>query len=252
MPASPTVRATRRDTTSAPARLPLVDRRGELRRRPAEGDLAHRAAERAGRGPTSRPARFSSFRREPLAGDERFGIRNAEVAGRLATAAKKASTTLGENCVPLCSRTSSKASSMRRARWYGRSIVIASQASANPTIVARSGMSSRRGARDSRRPSARGGGAEWGRTRSRPNLETMRALARVAFNELVLVLGEPVRLRQEDVRDRDLADVVEEAAGGPRRGPSGGFRAPARWRRRSAARGASARPCTGLASTVAF
>ena len=39
-----------RDATPRPRRRnALVDRRGELRRRPAEGDLAHRAAERAGR-----------------------------------------------------------------------------------------------------------------------------------------------------------------------------------------------------------
>src|SRR6266542_1367970 len=71
-----------------------------------------------------------------------YGSSGSKTAGCRRKAEKNASTTSGENCVPRHRRTSAAASSRVNAGRYGRSVVIASHASASPTTQASAGISS--------------------------------------------------------------------------------------------------------------
>lgn len=123
-----------------------------------------------------------------------------------------ASTTRGENCVPEQARISATALSTERGRRYGRSLVIASKASATVTIVVGSGnLLAGEPVRVAGAVPAlvmvmrdRGGQLE-----ARPLGEELAAPNGVLLHQLPLLVSHPAGVGKDRIRHVDLADVVE-------------------------------------------
>ena len=134
-------------------------------------------------------------------------------AGRRRATDRNASTTAGLNCLPRPAWIWSIASSTSSATAYGRSVVIASQASAIAMIAASTGMSvplSRSGIPEPVPALVVVADRRHRVSERRDPRDDLRAAGHVLAHDRGLRAVEPLGLREDRVGHPDLADVVEE------------------------------------------